>query len=157
MATAGIRRFTRRAARSVGTMSRRGSPAPPCRLARSPAADCRLLLALPAKPATGGDDPRGQLGTLVQADGEGGRLLACTLCAIGGNKDWPVYVHAKVGIVDDAWMTIGSANLNEHSLFNDTEMNVVTHDRRLAQQTRLRLRAEHVQRPGIEVAHDPTA
>jgi len=33
-----------------------------------------------------------------------------------------------VGIVDDAWMTIGSANLNEHSLFNDTEMNLVTHD-----------------------------
>ena len=37
----------------------------------------------------------------------------------------PVYVHAKVGVVDDRWLTIGSANLNEHSLFNDTEMNVL--------------------------------
>ncbi len=100
---------------------------------------------------------RGQLGTLVQADGEGGRLLACTLSTIGGEKDWPVYIHAKVGIVDDAWMTIGSANLNEHSLFNDTEMNLVTRDARLARETRVRLWAEHLQRPVDEVAGDPVA
>ena len=47
-----------------------------------------------------------------------------------GSLSDPVYVHAKVGIVDDAWLTIGSANLNEHSLFNDTEMNVVCQERR---------------------------
>ena len=94
---------------------------------------------------------------VVQADGDAGRLLACTLYAVGGEKDWQVYMHAKVGIVDDAWMTIGSANLNEHSLFNDTEMNVVTHDAALAQQTRLRLWAEHLQRPVHEVATDPIA
>ena len=41
----------------------------------------------------------------------------------------PVYVHAKIGIIDDRWLTIGSANLNEHSLLNDTEMNVLTCDR----------------------------
>ena len=40
----------------------------------------------------------------------------------------PIYVHAKIAIVDDRWLTLGSANLNEHSLFNDTEMNIVTHD-----------------------------
>ena len=127
------------------------------KLARPPTPDFRLLLVLPAKPDTGGDDTRGQLGTLVQADGDGGRLLACTLYAIGREKDWPIYVHAKVGIVDGDWMTIGSANLNEHSLFNDTEMNIVTNDARLAQQTRLRLWAEHLQRPVSEVAGDPTA
>jgi phosphatidylserine/phosphatidylglycerophosphate/cardiolipin synthase-like enzyme len=125
------------------------------KLAKPPTPAFRLLLVLPAKPDSGGDDTRGQLGTLVQADGDGGRLLACTLYAIGGEKDWPIYVHAKVGIVDDAWMTIGSANLNEHSLFNDTEMNLVTHDPQLAQQTRLRLWAEHLQRPVSEVAGDP--
>jgi phosphatidylserine/phosphatidylglycerophosphate/cardiolipin synthase-like enzyme len=54
-------------------------------------------------------------------------------------------------------MTIGSANLNEHSLFNDTEMNVVTHDTRLAQQTRLRLWSEHLRRPVSEVSGDPIA
>ena len=127
------------------------------KLGRPPTPEFRLVLVLPAKPDNGADDTRGQLGTLVQADGEGGRLLACTLYAIGGEKDWPVYVHAKVGIVDDAWMTIGSANLNEHSLFNDTEMNLVTHDAGLARQTRIRLWAEHLQRSVDEVAGDPAA
>jgi phosphatidylserine/phosphatidylglycerophosphate/cardiolipin synthase-like enzyme len=112
---------------------------------------------LPAKPDKGGDDTRGQLGTLVQADSHQGRLLACTLYAIGGETDWPVYVHAKVGIVDDAWTTIGSANLNEHSLFNDTEVNLVTHDARLARQTRLRLWAEHLQRPVADLDGEPAA
>src|SRR6266853_2321618 len=127
------------------------------KLANPPTPDFRLVLVLPAKPDNGADDTRGQLGTLVQADGDGGRLLACTLYAIGGEKDWPVYVHAKVGIVDDAWMTIGSANLNEQSLFNDTEMNLVTYDAGLAQQTRLRLWAEHLRRPVNELMGDPIA
>jgi phosphatidylserine/phosphatidylglycerophosphate/cardiolipin synthase-like enzyme len=127
------------------------------KLVHPPTPDFRLLLVLPAKPDSGGDDTRGQLGTLLQADADGGRLLACTLYTVGGEKDWPIYVHAKVGIVDDAWMTIGSANLNEHSLFNDTEMNVVTHDARIARQTRVRLWAEHLQRPVNEVAGDPIA
>jgi phosphatidylserine/phosphatidylglycerophosphate/cardiolipin synthase-like enzyme len=127
------------------------------KLARPPTDEFRLVLVLPAKPDNGADDTRGQLGTLVQADGEGGRLLACALYTVGGEEEWPVYVHAKVGIVDDAWMTIGSANLNEHSLFNDTEMNFVTHDARLVRQTRLRLWAEHLQRPSDAVAGEPAA
>src|SRR5438445_738268 len=127
------------------------------KLARPPTPDFRMVLLLPAKPDKGGDDTRGQLGTLVQADGDKGRLLACTLYAVDGEKDWPVYLHAKVGIVDDAWMTIGSANLNEHSLFNDTEMNLVTRDPRLALQTRLHLWAEHQQRPVTELHHEPAA
>ena len=59
-------------------------------------------------------------------------MLACTLYARSGRLADPIYVHAKVGIIDDAWLTLGSANLNEHSLFNDTEMNVVAHDPELA-------------------------
>ena len=67
----------------------------------------------------------------------------------------PVYIHAKLAIVDDEWLTLGSANLNEHSLFNDTEMNVVTHDPQLAKQTRLRLWAEHLELPIDEIPADP--
>jgi phosphatidylserine/phosphatidylglycerophosphate/cardiolipin synthase-like enzyme len=66
-----------------------------------------------------------------------------------------VYVHAKIGIVDDRWLTLGSANLNEHSLFNDTEVNVVTCDARLARETRLRLWSEHLQRPQAEISGPP--
>ena len=81
------------------------------------------------------------------ADDGAGRLLAATVARRTGARRDPLYVHAKVGIVDDRWLTIGSANLNEHSLFNDTEMNVVTYDPELARATRLRLWAEHLELP----------
>src|SRR5690242_4379856 len=101
------------------------------KLRNPPSDDFRLVVLLPAQAKNGQEDTRGQLGVLVDADDGAGRFLACTLWQAGpGGK--PVYVHAKIGIVDDRWLTIGSANLNEHSLFNDTEMNVVTHDPRLA-------------------------
>jgi phosphatidylserine/phosphatidylglycerophosphate/cardiolipin synthase-like enzyme len=53
-------------------------------------------------------------------------------------------VHAKVGIIDDEWLTVGSANLNAHSLFNDTEVNVVMTDPELVTSTRRRLWREHL-------------
>ena len=58
-----------------------------------------------------------------------------------------MYVHAKIAIVDDCWLTVGSANLNEHSHFNDTEMNLVVLDERIVRDVRLRLWAEHLGRP----------
>ena len=77
-------------------------------------------------------------------------------CSPGaGRVSDPVYVHAKIGIVDDEWLTLGSANLNEHSLFNDTEMNIVTHDPAIARQTRLRLWAEHLELSPEQVAGEP--
>lgn len=124
------------------------------KLEHPPTPDFRILLVLPAKPSSGMDDTRGLLGELLEADDGAGRLLACTIYARDGKLSEPVYVHAKVGIVDDAWLTIGSANLNEHSLFNDTEMNVVCHDLELARATRLRLWAEHLELETTEVAGD---
>jgi hypothetical protein len=50
-------------------------------------------------------------------------LLACTLSARAGRLADRVYVHAKIEHSRDAWLTLGSTKLNEHSLFNDTEMN----------------------------------
>jgi phosphatidylserine/phosphatidylglycerophosphate/cardiolipin synthase-like enzyme len=123
----------------------------------------RVVLLLPRKPTNGADTTRGQLGRMLAADdadptGEK-LLLATTINAHShdpASEDTaPVYVHAKVGIVDDEWMTIGSANLNEHSLFNDTEVNVATDDRDLIRETRLRLWAEHLQRPRADVEGDP--
>ncbi len=124
------------------------------KLRRPPHDDFRLVVVLPAKPYRGGDDTRGALAELVEADAGEGRFLACTLYARSGAAADAIYVHAKVGIVDDAWLTVGSANLNEHSLFNDTEMNVVTHDAGLARATRLRLWAEHLELPLAEVEGD---
>jgi phosphatidylserine/phosphatidylglycerophosphate/cardiolipin synthase-like enzyme len=111
----------------------------------------RLVLVLPQKPSNGADTTRGQLGRLLDADDGARRLLAVTLTSHDGDNAVPVYVHAKVGIVDDEWLTVGSANLNEHSLFNDTEANLVTTDAAVAKQTRLRLWAEHLRLPESEV------
>jgi phosphatidylserine/phosphatidylglycerophosphate/cardiolipin synthase-like enzyme len=102
------------------------------KIVHAPSDDFRLLIVLPANPNDGRDDTRGQLADLIEADDGAGRVLACTLRALGERGPCPIYVHAKIGIVDDRWLTLGSANLNEHSLFNDTEMNVVSCDAELA-------------------------
>ncbi|MBV8735311.1 MAG: hypothetical protein JO120_11055 [Solirubrobacterales bacterium] len=109
----------------------------------------RLLVLLPARANNGQDDTSGQLGILAAADNGAGRLLAVTVRSLSGERDDRLYVHAKVGIVDDRWLTVGSANLNSHSLLNDTEMNVVSTDRRIARATRVRLWSEHL---GIDPA-----
>ena len=103
------------------------------------------MLLLPAKPNNGRDDTLGQLAILSDADQGGGRLLAATIRSLSGGREDPLYVHAKVGIVDDRWLTVGSANLNAHSLLNDTECNVATDDPELARNTRVRLWAEHLE------------
>jgi phosphatidylserine/phosphatidylglycerophosphate/cardiolipin synthase-like enzyme len=121
------------------------------KLAHPPSDDFRLVVVLPARPNDGRDDSRGQLADLIECDGGAGRLLACSLLALGERGPQQVYVHAKIGIVDDRWLTIGSANLNEHSLFNDTEANVLACDEALARETRLRLWSEHLQRPADEL------
>jgi len=99
-------------------------------LLRPPTDDFRVCLVLPQRPKSGKDDTRGQLSVLKEADHHG-RLLVGTIDP-PGRKQPPVYVHAKVGVIDDEWLIVGSANLNGHSLFNDTEVNLVTDDGALA-------------------------
>jgi phosphatidylserine/phosphatidylglycerophosphate/cardiolipin synthase-like enzyme len=123
-------------------------------LRRPPSDAFRMVVVLPAHPSTGADDTRGQLAVLSDADVDG-RLLCCTLVAWGNGVTEAVYVHAKIGIVDDRWLTVGSANLNEHSLFNDTEVNLVVDDAALATTTRRRLWAEHLEIPLDAVAGEP--
>ena len=70
---------------------------------------------------------------LAAADGGAGRLLAATIRSLTGDDGTTLSTSTpRSAIVDDRWLTVGSANLNSHSLFNDTEMNVVTDDAALA-------------------------
>ena len=121
------------------------------KLREPPRDDFRIVAVLPSHPDSGNDDSRGQVGVLADADAGAGRFLACALYARNGAVREPIYVHAKIGIVDDRWLTIGSANLNEHSLFNDTEVNLVSCEPELARATRERLWAEHLELPLDEV------
>ncbi|WP_245851458.1 phospholipase D-like domain-containing protein [Monaibacterium marinum] len=57
----------------------------------------------------------------------------------------PIYVHAKVMVVDDAILIIGSSNLNDRSMGFDTECNVALHGHaELISGFRDRLLSEHL-------------
>lgn len=56
----------------------------------------------------------------------------------------PIYVHAKTTIVDDQWITVGSANLNNRGMRDDAEINVAIHHPQMAQGLRMLLMAEHL-------------
>jgi phosphatidylserine/phosphatidylglycerophosphate/cardiolipin synthase-like enzyme len=79
----------------------------------------------------------------------------------------PIYVHAKVCVIDDVWACTGSANLNRRSWSHDSELSCAVLDdttdereprdpaglgdgaRRYARDLRLRLMGEHLDRePG---------
>jgi phosphatidylserine/phosphatidylglycerophosphate/cardiolipin synthase-like enzyme len=117
------------------------------KLRNPPSQAFRVVVVLPARPNNGADDTRGQLGVLLDNDPEQ-RLLACTLYQ--PRRADQVYVHAKIGVVDDRWLIVGSANLNSHSFYNDTEACVITCDEALARSTRIRLWREHLEDAEVE-------
>ena len=100
------------------------------KLRNPPTPDFRVVVLLPAKANNGAEDTRGQVGVLIDADDGAERFLAATIRSLSAARDRadPLYVHAKVAVVDDRWLIVGSANLNAHSFFNDTEMCVATDD-----------------------------
>ena len=114
----------------------------------------RMLLVLPGRPKGGSDDTRGALAELIDADGDAGRVLGCSLYAPAGPIADLIYVHAKVAVIDDRLLIVGSANLNDHSMFNDTEAALVTDDAELATATRHRLWAEHLECSLAEASGD---
>jgi phosphatidylserine/phosphatidylglycerophosphate/cardiolipin synthase-like enzyme len=71
----------------------------------------------------------------------------------------PVYVHAKVCVIDDTWATIGSDNFNRRSWTHDSELSAVVLDRagEYARRLRLTLAAEHLDRSPDEVGDCETA
>ncbi|GCE26240.1 phospholipase [Dictyobacter alpinus] len=56
----------------------------------------------------------------------------------------PIYIHAKIAIVDDQWVTIGSANLNNRGMRDDAEINVALYHPTMARGLRMLLLAEHL-------------
>jgi len=112
-----------------------------------------------------------------------GREQAIKVCrAAGGDRfaiydvenpsGTPVYVHAKVVVVDDVWAMIGSDNLNRRSWTHDSELSCAVlddnpdgrepldpaglgdHARVFARDLRLRLWREHLDRDADDAADD---
>ena len=137
-ATSGSSRPTSRALRSAAAARLPGEPVPvvardrgdPRRKA-APPAERRLP---PRRAAAGQPEQRRRRHARparprsLDADDGAGRFLAATVSARTGELRARSTCTRRSAIVDDRWLTIGSANLNDHSLFNDTEMNVVTRD-----------------------------
>jgi cardiolipin synthase A/B len=57
----------------------------------------------------------------------------------------PVWVHAKLMVVDGEWGTVGSCNLHRHSLLGNSEMNAAFWDRKTARTLLSELLREHLE------------
>jgi phosphatidylserine/phosphatidylglycerophosphate/cardiolipin synthase-like enzyme len=88
-----------------------------------------------------------------------GRQLALdSLRAAGGDRvavygienaaGTPIYVHAKVCVIDDFWVSVGSDNVNRRSWTHDSELSCAVIDERrvFARELRLALAREHLER-----------
>jgi len=123
---------------------------------RRPSSDSfRVVLVLPARAYTGRYDNDEHVRDLSQLGGErfhaycpyaGGPAIGPT-----GYRYHPIYLHAKVAVVDDEWLSVGSANLNRRGLATDSEMNVQSIAPTVARALRIRLWAEHLGLPEEEV------
>ena len=127
--------------------------------------DLRLIAVVPRYPEQGGraGEPAERVGhdeAVGQVVEAGGDRVA--IYDLGNEDGTPIYVHAKVCVVDDTWAIVGSDNLNLRSWTHDSELSCAVldssvderepHDpggqgdgaRVFARDLRLRLMAEHL-------------
>jgi phosphatidylserine/phosphatidylglycerophosphate/cardiolipin synthase-like enzyme len=131
--------------------------------------ELRVVVVVPRHPDRDGriTGPAARIGreraTRITEGAGGDRVLVCDLENVSGT---PIYVHAKVCVVDDVWMMVGSDNMNRRSWTHDSELSVAvlddTRDERapvdpaglgdgarvFARDTRLQLWREHLGRMG---------
>jgi phosphatidylserine/phosphatidylglycerophosphate/cardiolipin synthase-like enzyme len=110
--------------------------------------DLRLVVVIPLVPDISGLNrvPQylGRERALVRLMRIGpGRVAAY---GIENHAGTPVYVHAKVCVIDDAWASTGSDNFNRRSWTHDSELTAVVLDHDYARDLRLTLAAEHLDR-----------
>jgi phosphatidylserine/phosphatidylglycerophosphate/cardiolipin synthase-like enzyme len=60
----------------------------------------------------------------------------------------PVYVHAKVCVIDDTWASVGSDNFNRRSWTHDSELSAAVCHPDYARSLRMTLAREHLDDPG---------
>jgi phosphatidylserine/phosphatidylglycerophosphate/cardiolipin synthase-like enzyme len=122
----------------------------------------RIVIVLPARAYDGKWDNDQHVARLREVDA--GRGMVSVYCPYTSGPTIgvhafayrPIYVHAKVAIIDDEWLTVGSANLNNRGLITDSEINAVVRDPELARNLRIALWAEHLALPREQVAQaDP--
>jgi phosphatidylserine/phosphatidylglycerophosphate/cardiolipin synthase-like enzyme len=86
-------------------------------------------------------------------DVDGLNAHICTLVPpdMPAGREWDyVYIHQKLMIVDDAFMTQGSANINKRSMEVDSELNICLTDSSIAAALRKRLWGLHTKNRGAQ-------
>ncbi|MEO7268814.1 MAG: phospholipase D family protein [Knoellia sp.] len=124
--------------------------------------DLHLVAVLPTRPDLEGLGARMQLEGRRQAMDQLAAAMPGRFAAYGieNHSGWPVYVHAKVVVIDDWYATIGSDNINRRSWTHDSELAALVIDEAgvdhspYARALRLRLAAEHLDRPLAGPTHD---
>jgi len=124
--------------------------------------ELHLVTVLPHRPDLSG------MAELLQLEGRFEAIKQLTEAApdrfaaygLENHAGWPVYVHAKVVVIDDWYATIGSDNVNRRSWSHDSELAALVVDDAgtdhspYARSLRLRLAAEHLDRPLSGDEHD---
>jgi phosphatidylserine/phosphatidylglycerophosphate/cardiolipin synthase-like enzyme len=90
---------------------------------------------------------------IVPEERPGLKFHICTLVApdTADSEDWiEVYIHAKLMTIDDAFMTVGSANINTRSMEVDSELNIAHCRDTLVQDARRTLWAAHTNGQGAQ-------
>lgn len=85
----------------------------------------------------------------IEALGHHANFTLAGLAEMHEGKRRAAYVHAKMMVVDDVWLTIGSCNLHPYSLNGHTEMNASVWDAGVAHKLRDTLFARHL---GLDTA-----
>lgn len=108
----------------------------------------RLVVVVPLVPDV---DGASRVPELLGRNRAFGALLAAApdrVAAYGieNHAGTPVYVHAKMCVIDDTWASVGSDNFNRRSWTHDSELSCVVLDEGYARSLRLTLAAEHLDR-----------
>lgn len=93
------------------------------------------------------NDVNDNLATLCRA-GDGERVRTYSLVSQHptiATKRRQIYVHSKIMIVDDKWITVGSANIDKNGFRDSSEFNLGITSPRQALELRTRLWQEHLQ------------
>ena len=107
-----------------------------------------VLLVMPASRDLLPDVPTAEPHAFAAARAALGGFDGFTLAGIAGIGDdgqrKPVHVHSKLMLVDDAWATVGSANLHRWSLFGNGELNAAIWSPETVRGFRIALFDEHL-------------
>ncbi|MFL9927186.1 phospholipase D-like domain-containing protein [Herbaspirillum lusitanum] len=81
------------------------------------------------------------VGAILPQEIPGLKVHICSLVAPDSPPDkWQyVYIHSKLMIIDDVFMTLGSANINTRSMMVDSEMNICHENAAISHPLRTRL------------------